>query len=378
MKTKRTRSHISFFRSLFTRGRVFGAVALTLVATAGSLVSVYYFDHAEVHYLKVDSSEGSTAPTSTVQASFTKPSSASESVTQDQITPRIISTESTQETRIDSLEKEETIATQQLLTTSSASESATQDQITPRIISTESTQETRIDSLEKEETIATQQLLTTSSASESATQDQITPRIISTESTQETRIDSVEKEETIANQQLLTTALKSPIEIIEIESPNLISNAEKPTALEHNVTQEGAIQLVGIVIETSFESGQYAQDLEQLWRQYAQSEALFSLENTVDNKTYLAYSNYSEDGNQFTLIIGHRVANFEAVPSDLSQISIPATTYAQFNVTGNLDEAIPNTWEAIELSSLQRVYSTDLEVYDYQQENMAEIWASVN
>ena len=334
MKTKRTRSHISFFRSLFTRGRVFGAVALTLVATAGSLVSVYYFDHAEVHYLKVDSSEGSTAPTSTVQASFIKPSSASESVTQDQITPRIISTESTQETRIDSLEKEETIATQQLLTTSSASESATQDQITPRIISTESTQETRI--------------------------------------------DSVEKEETIANQQLLTTALKSPIEIIEIESPNLISNAEKPTALEHNVTQEGAIQLVGIVIETSFESGQYAQDLEQLWRQYAQSEALFSLENTVDNKTYLAYSNYSEDGNQFTLITGHRVANFEAVPSDLSQISIPATTYAQFNVTGNLDEAIPNTWEAIELSSLQRVYSTDLEVYDYQQENMAEIWASVN
>ncbi|MDB9516291.1 effector binding domain-containing protein, partial [Roseofilum reptotaenium CS-1145] len=114
------------------------------------------------------------------------------------------------------------------------------------------------------------------------------------------------------------------------------------------------------------------------WLQYAESETLFSLENTVDNKTYVAYLNYSENRDRFTIIIGHRVANFEAVPVGLSQIIIPATTYAQFNITGNLDEAIPKTWEAIERSNLKRAYSTDLEVYDYQQENVAEIWASVN
>lgn len=154
--------------------------------------------------------------------------------------------------------------------------------------------------------------------------------------------------------------------------------ANEPILPVHRVNQEGPIQLVGIVRETRFQNNQYIQDLEQLWSEYAESDALLNLESTLDNKTYVAYTNYSEDGDRFTLVIGHRVANFDNIPSGLSQISIPAATYAQFQVTGNLDGVIANTWKSIETANLQRAYGTDLEIYDYQQDNAAEVWASVN
>ncbi|MEM9771093.1 MAG: effector binding domain-containing protein [Cyanobacteria bacterium P01_D01_bin.73] len=160
------------------------------------------------------------------------------------------------------------------------------------------------------------------------------------------------------------------------------SSDSEPTpqkmAPAHQIIQEGAIYLVGITQETSFKNNQYSQDLEELWRQYSESDSFFSLENTVDEKTYVAYSNYSEDGQQFTITIGHRVSSFEGIAADLSKVSIAASPYAQFQVTGDLERSIPATWESIGSASLQRSYSTDLEVYDSSGTDAAQIWVAVD
>lgn len=202
-------------------------------------------------------------------------------------------------------------------------------------------------------------------------------RAVSIESTQGSRIN-VDKEDTTEIKDPLVLVQSPQIESRDAETLRLAQAANRSAALEHSVSQEEGIQLIGIAIETNFQNDQYIQDIENLWRQYSESENLLSFPETLDDKTYVAYSNYSEDGNQFTISIGHRVANFENIPIGLRQISIPTSTYARFNVTGNLEEGIPKTWTSIELLNLDRAYTTDLEIYNYQNENMAEIWISVN
>ena len=148
--------------------------------------------------------------------------------------------------------------------------------------------------------------------------------------------------------------------------------------LEYELVQSEAIQLVGFSRKTGFENDQYTQDIEQLWRQYFESSALLGLEDLEDQKIYVAYSNYSEDGKQFTITIGNRVSSLGEIPVGVSTIKIPAENYAQFQVQGDLEDKIPLTWQSIETLDLERSYSTDLEVYDYPDDTTAKIWVAVD
>ena len=143
------------------------------------------------------------------------------------------------------------------------------------------------------------------------------------------------------------------------------------------------IYIVGFSLETSLTGDRYIRDVESIWNQYAEEYPLSQITNNMDDKIYVVYSNYGsgDDGYGFTVVIGHRVANLDAVPADLDSITVPASKYAVFNVSGTLEQNVLQMWEHIESAGLERAYSADLEIYDSssidETEGNAEIWASV-
>ena len=158
----------------------------------------------------------------------------------------------------------------------------------------------------------------------------------------------------------------------------------KEVNTEYAIKELEQIYIVGFSLETSLTGDRYITDLENIWYQYAEQYPLSKITNKLDEKIYVVYTNYGsgDDGYGFTIVLGHRVANLDAVPADLDSITVPASKYAVFNVSGNLEQNVSQMWEHIEEDAgLERAYNADLEIYDISSiddvEGTAKIWASV-
>ncbi|MEM8778823.1 MAG: GyrI-like domain-containing protein [Cyanobacteria bacterium P01_G01_bin.49] len=177
------------------------------------------------------------------------------------------------------------------------------------------------------------------------------------------------------------TISAKPNDLMEARS-NANKQSDTKTTPEYVIKETEPIYIVGISLETSLKDEQYTQDLQNLWDKYAQEDPLAKVSNKLDDKIYVAYTNYgSGDGYGFTFVMGHRVANLDTVPADLDSLTIPASKYAVFKVSGDLEQNVTQLWEEVEEIDLKRAYSTDLEVYENspisETEGEMEIWASV-
>lgn len=87
--------------------------------------------------------------------------------------------------------------------------------------------------------------------------------------------------------------------------------------------------------------------------------------------TYCAYTNYESDMNgDYTYFIGEEVLEFSNAPEGLTQLTIPAQSYAKFTSdVGPMPNVCINLWQKIwkmspaELGAVRR-YHTDFELYD--------------
>lgn len=148
------------------------------------------------------------------------------------------------------------------------------------------------------------------------------------------------------------------------------------------IKETEVIYIVGIFQETSFKEEQHTKDLENLWEKYTLQDPLAKISNKLDDKIYFVYTDYgSDEDDGFTLMMGYRVTNLDAIPSGLSSLTIPTSKYAVFKVSGDLEQNVSQLWEAIEEIDLKRTYSTDIEIYEensiYDAEGKAEIWTSI-
>ena len=184
-------------------------------------------------------------------------------------------------------------------------------------------------------------------------------------------------------------AVEGNIKLTEPMSiPERNSNANKRLGKNldtgYVIKQLEQIYIVGISLETSLTGDRYITDIESIWNQYAEEYPLSQITNNLDDKIYVVYTNYGsgDDSYGFTVVIGHRVTNLDAVPANLYSITLPASKYAVFDVSGNLEQNVLQMWEHIEGDAgLERAYSADLEIYDSssidETEGNAEIWTSV-
>lgn len=143
------------------------------------------------------------------------------------------------------------------------------------------------------------------------------------------------------------------------------------------------LMIVGIEVRTSNLNGQAAKDIPALWNRFMTEQVDRKLPNKINNTIYALYTDYEGDHNApYTTIIGYEVENLDNIPEEFTVKIVPKAEYAQFTAKGDLTKnAVIDVWMQIWNSSLDRKYTTDIEMYDHRAMNptdgVAEILVAV-
>jgi predicted transcriptional regulator YdeE len=134
--------------------------------------------------------------------------------------------------------------------------------------------------------------------------------------------------------------------------------------------------VVGISIRTSNEKGRFQQEVPPLWAKFRTEQLKEKIPNKINDDMLAVYSEYEGDYTKpFTYSICCEVASLENVPEGMQGFEIPASSYAVFTAKGPFPQSMMQTWQAIWNSDIERLYTTDFEVYrsDFTHQNNSEI-----
>lgn len=132
-------------------------------------------------------------------------------------------------------------------------------------------------------------------------------------------------------------------------------------------TKVEAFKLIGISVRTSNVEGKAAQDIPALWQRFMEEETTKNIPHLADNNVYCVYTNYEGDHMKpYDTIIGCKVNSLKNIPAGMVGHEISGGSYVEFLCEGDLMKgAVIGTWREIwNTTSLNRVYSSDFELYD--------------
>lgn len=127
-----------------------------------------------------------------------------------------------------------------------------------------------------------------------------------------------------------------------------------------------AKQILGIALRTTNENNQSALDIPRLWQEFHAQNMIHQIPAKINTTIYVIYTDYERDHTApYTTLIGCEVQNLAVIPPGLVGHRIPAGTYTQLTVEGNLmDNLVIDAWVRIWNSpNLERTYTSDFEVY---------------
>jgi predicted transcriptional regulator YdeE len=126
-----------------------------------------------------------------------------------------------------------------------------------------------------------------------------------------------------------------------------------------------SFSIIGIAVRTSNENGKAVKDIPALWQQFMSNGLLEKIPNKLSHDIYCLYTDYEKDHTKpYTTIIGCKVAHLNEVPEGMIGKAITSGSYDKQVVKGNINEGLVyNAWLKIWDSKLERVYSTDFEIY---------------
>ncbi len=183
------------------------------------------------------------------------------------------------------------------------------------------------------------------------------------------------------------------VAIEDVSTKKSVINEQVSSNLEKNVDQEEipkrqkiayktydspAINIVGISTPTSYDT--FESDLSQLWEYFFKEDISPAIPDITDDKLYVVYSDYNNNG-EFKATIGYKTKTLNNIYEGLTGITIPASSFAVFEIEGNPEKGIPDMWEKIFNSNVNRADTYDLEVYQinsttYETES-ASIWCAL-
>lgn len=131
------------------------------------------------------------------------------------------------------------------------------------------------------------------------------------------------------------------------------------------------IKIIGISVRTTNENGQSAQDIPALWNQFITEKIAEKIPNKISNDIYAVYTDYEKDHTKpYTTILGCAVKNLDSIPTEMTGKIIGGTHYEKFTAKGNLTDGIVyNEWVKIWNSDLNRIFTTDFEIYGAKAQN---------
>lgn len=130
------------------------------------------------------------------------------------------------------------------------------------------------------------------------------------------------------------------------------------------IKQNEKVLVAGIAIRTTNENGQSASDIPALWQRFFAEDIMSKLAGKVDDTLYCIYTDYEKDHTQpYTTLLGCRV-HAEVNEPGITTKTFNADKYQVFVAKGALTEGIVfNEWLKIWNSSIDRLYTTDIEIY---------------
>ena len=138
-----------------------------------------------------------------------------------------------------------------------------------------------------------------------------------------------------------------------------------------NTLKKEAFYVVGISIRTTNENGKAMQDIPALWQKFMSEGIINKLTNRVGDESYAVYTDYEKDHTKpYTMILGYRVENLEAIPEGMMGKKIETSNYEKFTAKGDLTKtAVVDEWMKILNSDINRTYTSDFEVYGSKAQN---------
>jgi predicted transcriptional regulator YdeE len=138
------------------------------------------------------------------------------------------------------------------------------------------------------------------------------------------------------------------------------------------MTPINEFKIIGIAIRTTNKNNQSAADIGKLWGQFYAENLMDKIPNKLSDDVYSIYTDYKSDyTDEYTTIIGMRVASLDIIPKGLVGRQFPSGSFKKFIAKGPMPQAVIDTWMDIwkRDKELKRKYSYDFEVYGAKSQN---------
>ena len=131
-----------------------------------------------------------------------------------------------------------------------------------------------------------------------------------------------------------------------------------------NQVELSEFHLVGIEVRTSNANSEAMRDIPALWQRFDEEGVCDKIPGRVGDEVFALYTDYEGDHTQpYTLLIGCKVENLDAIPEGMRGISIPNTKFNKYPLKGKMPDVVVNKWGEIWETEKNRKYTYDFEVY---------------
>lgn len=130
-------------------------------------------------------------------------------------------------------------------------------------------------------------------------------------------------------------------------------------------------KLIGIEVRTTNENNQASKDIAELWETFLGEGILNKIPNKENDFVYSLYTDYESDHTKpYTAIIGCKVDNLTEIPDGMVGKSFDGGNYVKTTAKGDLTKGlIVNHWGKIFELNLDRVFTTDFEIFGEKAKN---------
>ena len=165
---------------------------------------------------------------------------------------------------------------------------------------------------------------------------------------------------------------------------HLIIETKQNRAMEPKLTTSEAIKVIGIEVGTTnqLEMNPATAKIPGLYARYYQDHIAEKIPHKKKDGSMLGvYTNYESDHTgAYTLVIGVPVTSLDAIPAQMTGVTIPAGKYLVFQARGPMPQALIETWTTIwnyfpGHPGYKRAYTTDYEIH--RGEDSADIYVAV-
>ncbi len=138
------------------------------------------------------------------------------------------------------------------------------------------------------------------------------------------------------------------------------------------ITKFNEFHVIGLSVRTRNEDQHITKDIENLWNTFMKQGALHKIPNKLEDTLFGIYTDYENGATgKYTTIVGCKVSNLDTIPNGMIGITINNGNYSKFTAKGDVTKnAIPEAWEKIWHTDLNRTFSADFEVYDQRAQDL--------